>query len=57
LLDDRTVAATVMPWSTRLKSNARHDPDAEVDVMWRVWVKMNEIAFVDVGAPGRAFEP
>ena len=57
LLDDRTVAATVMPWSPWLKSNARHDPDAEIDVMWRIGIKVNEITFVDVGATSRAFEP
>src|ERR1039458_10847705 len=56
LLDDRTVATTVMPWSARLKSNSRHDPDAEIDVVWRVGVKVNEITFVDVGATCRAFE-
>ncbi len=57
LLDNRTIAATVMSWSAWLKSNARHDADAEIDVMWRIGVKVNEITFVDVGPARRTFKP
>ena len=46
-----------MAWGTGLKSNARHDADAEIDVVRRIWIEVNEIAFVDVSAAGRAFEP
>ena len=56
LFDDRAVAAAVMPWGTGLKSNARHDPDAEINVMGRVWVEMNEVALADVGAAGCSFQ-
>ena len=57
LLDDRPVAAAVMPRSAGLEPDARHDPDAEVDVMRRVRVELDEIVLVDVGAAGRALQP
>ena len=57
LLDDRPVAAAVVPGRTGLEPDARHDADAEVDVVRRVRVEVDEIALVDVGAAGRAFQP
>jgi len=57
LFDDGTVAAAVVAGSARLKANARHDPDAEIDVVRWVRIKMNEITLVDIGAPGCSFKP
>ena len=57
LLDDRPVAAAVVPGRTGLEADARHDADAQVDVVRRVGVKLNEIGLVDVGAAGGPLQP
>ena len=57
LLDDRPVAAAVMPGRTGLEPDARHDPDAEVDVVRRVRVELDEIGLGDLGAAGRPLQP
>jgi hypothetical protein len=57
LLDDRAVAAAVVPGSAGLEPNARHDPDAEVDVVRRIGVEVDEVVFADVGAAGGALQP
>ena len=57
LLDDRPVAAAVVPGRTGLEPDARHDADAEVDVVRRVRVEVDEIRLVDLGLAGRAFQP
>ena len=44
LLDDRPVAAAVMPGRTGLEPNARHDADAQIDVVRRIGVELDEIA-------------
>ena len=48
LLDDRSVTAAVVAWCARLKANARHDPDAQVDVVRWVRVEQNKIVFLHI---------
>ena len=57
LLDDRPIAAAVMPRGTGLKPNARHDADAKIDIVGRIRVEVDEVAFVDVGTAGRSLQP
>ena len=57
LLDDRPVAAAVVPGRAGLEPDARHDADAQVDVVRRVRVELDEIALGDLGAAGRPLQP
>lgn len=56
LFDDRPVAAAVVPRCTRLEPDARHDADAEFNVVRWVGVELDKIGLVDIGAVSRAFE-
>ena len=48
LFNNRPVASTKMPRCTWLKPNPRHNADADVDIVRRVWVELNEVLFADV---------
>jgi hypothetical protein len=46
-----------MPGGAGLKADARHDTDTKFDIVRRVRVEVNEIAFVEIAAPGRSLQP
>jgi len=48
LFDDGPIASSKMPGRSGLKPNPRHDADADIDVMRRVWIELDEIIFTDI---------